>query len=425
MHRRFVLKPPLSFGCWGLVLLFSCLLWACSHVNAIEKSEIPPVRVIDITLAKGLRETAGAGVPVEPGGSFTTEDDAVFAHTTLAHLTGTHQLCWEWYDPSERLYKSSGDTPVTVRAGAYVKEASACHAMELAASEAAERPGEWQMKFYLDNQLAAVEKFTVAPAPEDLIGEDLSAIDFGRYHALVIGNDDYKALPELKCAGRDAETVGRVLSEDYGYEVTVKRDATRADIVLALDNLRRRLTPKDNLLIYYAGHGWLDKDADEGYWLPVDAAKENSLNWISSSQITAAIKAMDAKHVLIVADSCYAGKLARDARGIGVKKLHGYYSSIVKCRVRSVLCSGGLEPVTDSGGEEDHSVFAAAFIEALKTNDTIIDGTALFSQLRRPVMLNADQTPEYSDIRKAGHQSGDFVFVRSHILEKHREEEER
>jgi hypothetical protein len=41
-----------------------------------------------------------------------------------------------------------------------------------------------------------------------------------------------------------------------------------------------------------------------------------------------------------------------------------------------------------------------------------MDGTQLFNMIRRPVMLNSDQTPEYSDIRKAGHDGGDFLFVR-------------
>jgi hypothetical protein len=27
-------------------------------------------------------------------------------------------------------------------------------------------------------------------------------------------------------------------------------------------------------------------------------------------------------------------------------------------------------------------------------------------------MLNSDQTPEYSDIRKAGHEGGEFLFIR-------------
>jgi hypothetical protein len=37
----------------------------------------------------------------------------------------------------------------------------------------------------------------------------------------------------------------------------------------------------------------------------------------------------------------------------------------------------------------------------------------LFNSIRRPVMVNADQTPQYSDVRRAGHDGGDFLFVRS------------
>ncbi len=77
-----------------------------------------------------------------------------------------------------------------------------------------------------------------------------------------------------------------------------------------------------------------------------------------------------------------------------------------------MLASGGLEPVVDRGGRDNHSVFASAFTSALKENRGVMDGTQLFSKIRRPVMLNADQTPEYSDIRKAGHEGGEFLFVR-------------
>ena len=48
----------------------------------------------------------------------------------------------------------------------------------------------------------------------------------------------------------------------------------------------------------------------------------------------------------------------------------------------------------------------------LRENDEVIDGTQLFTKMRRPVMLNADQTPQYADVRKAGHEGGDFLFVR-------------
>ena len=186
-------------------------------------------------------------------------------------------------------------------------------------------------------------------------------------------------------------------------------DANRSDILLALNNLRWKLTKSDNFLIYYAGHGWLDKEADEGYWLPVNAQKDNMLAWISNSSITASLRALKAKHVLIVADSCYSGKLARGVHI--VNKTPGYLSRLSRNKARCVISSGGLEPVIDSGGDGLHSVFATAFLNALKENYDILDGAQLFNKLRRPVMLNSDQTPQYSDIRKAGHEGGEFLFV--------------
>jgi ankyrin repeat protein len=237
-----------------------------------------------------------------------------------------------------------------------------------------------------------------------------SDIDFGKYSALVIGNNNYKYLPQLKTAQNDAREVAETLESQYGFKVKLLLDADRSEILLALSNLRWNLNNRDNLLIYYAGHGWLDEEADEGYWLPVNAQKDNMIAWISNSSITASLRALKAKHVLIVADSCYSGKLAR---GIHiVNKTPGYLSRLSRKRARCVISSGGLDPVIDSGGDGLHSVFATAFLNALKENNDILDGAQLFNKLRRPVMLSSDQIPEYSDIRKAGHEGGEFLFVR-------------
>jgi ankyrin repeat protein len=234
-------------------------------------------------------------------------------------------------------------------------------------------------------------------------------IDFGNYSALIIGNNNYQYLPQLKTAQNDAKKVAETLKDKYGFKVTLLLDANRSDILLALNNLRWNLTQRDNLLIYYAGHGWLDKEADEGYWLPVNAQKGNMLAWISNSSITASLRALKAKHVLIVADSCFSGKLARGVHI--VNKTSGYLSRLSRKRARSVISAGGLEPVMDSGGRGEHSVFASALLDTLRENKGIMDGAQLFNKLRRPVMLNSDQTPEYSDIRKAGHDGGEFLFV--------------
>ena len=101
-------------------------------------------------------------------------------------------------------------------------------------------------------------------------------MDFGRYHALVIGANDYRNLPKLKTAVNDASAVADVLRQRYGFTVTLLLNPTRAEVVRALDALRSELTPRDNLLVYYAGHGFLDTEADTGYWQPVDAEEGTS-----------------------------------------------------------------------------------------------------------------------------------------------------
>jgi hypothetical protein len=238
------------------------------------------------------------------------------------------------------------------------------------------------------------------------------SVNYGNYYALVIGNNNYRHVTKLKSAVKDARAVAKLLGEKYKFEVTLLLDATRSDLFTAFSNLRRKLKTSDNLLIYYAGHGIMDKQTQRGYWLPVNAQRSIKSNWVANEDITSELKAIAAKHVLIVADSCYSGTLTRslDLGSMRVGGLEEWVERMAKRRSRTVLTSGGLEPVLDSGGG-GHSVFAHAFLKVLAENRLIIDMDSLFETLRRRVILNADQTPIYSDIRFAGHDDGDFIFV--------------
>jgi hypothetical protein len=241
-----------------------------------------------------------------------------------------------------------------------------------------------------------------------------TGLDFGRYHALVIGNVAYGSLPQLETAVNDAVAVGNLLRNDYGFEVVLLTNATRDTVIQALDSMRRRLTENDNLLVYYAGHGQLDPQADRGYWLPVDATEDSRARWLSNADVTDTLKAISAKHVMVVADSCYSGTLTRSAkRGLKLEpRTPDYITKMLGKKTRTALTSGGLEPVVDRGGE-GHSVFAKAFLDALGDNKGVMDGTQMFTRVRQQVRLNADQTPQYSNIRLAGHEvGGDFLFVR-------------
>jgi len=243
---------------------------------------------------------------------------------------------------------------------------------------------------------------------------------FGRYHALVIGINDYAHYRNLETALTDAKAIESLLRQRYGFSTRLLVNPTRYEIIKAMSELRKTLTEKDNLLIYYAGHGEYDRLNMRGHWLPADAEPDSPANWISTVDITDAINRMSAKHIMIVADSCYSGAMNRAATsdldpGMSEEARNRWLQVMATNRARIVLTSGGLEPVLDGGGG-GHSVFANAFIKALEENNAVLDGGRLFQQVRERVTrraneLGIDQVPEYAALKGSNHEFGDFLFV--------------
>lgn len=246
-------------------------------------------------------------------------------------------------------------------------------------------------------------------------------MDLGRFHALVIGNDAYRApgLPRLRTARSDAQAVASLLTERYGFSVRTLLDATRYDILTALNEMRRELGEDDHFLLYYAGHGDLDRINMRGHWLPVDAERDSTANWISNVAITDLLNAMRVRHLLVVADSCYSGALTRSAiQPLGPQRASPEYANwvaeMLERRSRLALTSGGLQPVMDAGGGE-HSVFARAFLEVLIENDGLLESRDLYELVAARVAYAAsgydfEQVPEYAPIRHAGHEAGAFFL---------------
>ena len=254
------------------------------------------------------------------------------------------------------------------------------------------------------------------PSAQRIAGQ----VDFGKYHALIIGNNQYKHFPNLISASYDAQQTADLLRDKYGFQTTVLMDATRYDMLSALNKLREEMTDNDNLLIYYAGHGELDRVNLRGYWLPVDAEPNSTANWISNIAITDILNAMSAKHILVVADSCYSGSLTRSSMarldvGMSDEVKTKWLKVMAKTRSRTVLTSGGLKPVLDQGGGR-HSVFAKSFLKTLSENDNILEAYKLFRGLAKEVQQTAskfgiDQIPEYAPIKHGGHEAGEFFFI--------------
>ena len=253
----------------------------------------------------------------------------------------------------------------------------------------------------------------VREASPSLASEHPVAITSGKYYALVIGNNNYKYLRKLETAKKDAQDVAKILKQKYGFHTKILLDALRDDIVSTINHYRRILTEHDSFLLYYAGHGEFDKKANKAYWLPVDARSDDDTNWILADRITSNIRRISSNHIIVVADSCYSGTFTRravtdlstaDERARYLKKMQAKIS-------RTLLASGGNEPVSDTGGK-GHSIFAGALLMGLeKIKQPVFTAEELYYQyIREMVAGSSDQTPEYNVIRNSGHQGGDFVF---------------
>ena len=248
----------------------------------------------------------------------------------------------------------------------------------------------------------------------------------GRYYALIIGNNDYEQWPPLKTAVRDAEQLRDVLVRRYTFpdeNVLLLKNASRVDMLRGFDWLKARSKPEDRVLVYYGGHGEYD-EREDGYWVPVDASTDNRYSHISNSDVLNQLRAIDARHKLLVSDSCFSGNLL--TRGAVRTPASGwnderYFREKNKLNAVMGFASGGDEPVSDGGARwGGNSIFAYHFLAQLEANEQpYLAASDLALRITRNVSndtasaMGSQQTPVFQVITNQGHQGGEFFFIRN------------
>ena len=248
---------------------------------------------------------------------------------------------------------------------------------------------------------------------------DLSTLRQGTYHALVIGNSDYRYIGGLATPTRDARDLAKLLEERYDFKVRLLTNVTSDQIMMALHDETLTLTEADSLLIYYAGQGDATDVPGRAFWLGVDADPDTRKGWLEADHIRAKIKEMKAKHVLLVVDSCFSDMLTHPnsttiGRGLTETRLRVQLNR----RARMVLTSGQVPPMPDNVGDRSHSAFARQFLQILRENNTIMSGEMLSHELSERLQAAAltaqvelRQKPTYSTLKDADHDVGDFFFL--------------
>jgi hypothetical protein len=238
--------------------------------------------------------------------------------------------------------------------------------------------------------------------------EDLPGVQ-GKYYALIIGisNYDDPKFEQLDKPTKDAEEFFNTLTSKYSFEkenVKLLLNATNAEIIHALEYYEHLIRPIDNLLIFYAGHGYWDKESEIGFWIPSDASKNSKLAWFRNSTLRDYLRTIKSKHTLLISDACFGGSIFK-TRSVLMDASFAI-SKLYELPSRQAMTSGYLTEVPDQ------SVFLKYLIARLQNNfEKYLSSGQLFEKFRIAVMNNSSAVPEFGVIQDVGDEGGDFIFI--------------
>ena len=247
----------------------------------------------------------------------------------------------------------------------------------------------------------------------------------GVYRALIVGNnayqDKYNRWPQLETAVSGARAVAKLLRNHYGFDdIEVLENATRRETLVALEGLSQRALPNDSVLVYYAGHGFLDSDSDRGFWVPIDAEGIDNTTFLRNSTIRDELStiASRARHTLLISDSCFSGTLLRrGTRSItGPTANEGYFRKVSTKKSVQIIAAGGVEFVDDNYRASGHSPFTYFLLNELENNDQqLLTVSELSNSVSVAVANNVDQVPESGVLQGAGDELGEFIFIKLNV----------
>ena len=230
----------------------------------------------------------------------------------------------------------------------------------------------------------------------------------GKNYLLVIGIDEYVHCPTLYNAVKDAKDIVEVLISRFQFETEniqtlYNQAATKSNIYKAFEYFAEKVTPADNFLLYFSGHGEFKKLFNLGYWIPVEAEIDATHKFIPNSEVKNILSAIKSHHTFLMADSCFSGSLFAKGTGknISLRK--------EKDPSRWGLTAGRNEIVTD-GTPGKNSPFAESILYQLRNADSPIGVAELCNKVLEVVAANADQTPRGEPLKIEGHRGGQFVF---------------
>lgn len=243
---------------------------------------------------------------------------------------------------------------------------------------------------------------------------------YSGYHALVVGCGKYRSgWPRLPNPVKDAREVAKQLRR-MGWKVDLLEDPDWSTLRRALNRLivGPGKEPEKAILFWYSGHGHTLKEAggrELGYIVPVDAPDpdRDELGFmehaISMRQLETVAKRMQARHSLMLFDSCFSGAIFQAVRA----KPTPFIEDKISKPVRQFITAGNEDEEVP-----DRSVFKEVFLQAItdgygdRNKDGFVTGLELGDYLQEQVInySREAQHPQFGKINDPKLDKGDFVI---------------
>jgi tetratricopeptide (TPR) repeat protein len=243
-------------------------------------------------------------------------------------------------------------------------------------------------------------------------GTSISASNpMGNTLVIFIENSNYINFATLQGPPKDASLISGVLEDNYQVlPVKMLRNQTKQQMekFFSID-LRDEVRAKQikSLVIWFAGHGKFINDV--GYWIPVDARRDEEFTYYSLNTLRASMETYMnyLTHVLVVTDACESGPTFYQAMRSDTRPRNCADWKATQFKSSQVFSSAGYELAVDD------SQFTRTFANALRGNpNTCISIDEIATQVTKAVSQNNQQKPKFGKITGLKDEDGTFFFVK-------------
>ena len=186
--------------------------------------------------------------------------------------------------------------------------------------------------------------------------------------AVIIGNENYRRLPQVVYAQNDAQAVSQFLKTTRrvpSWKTSVLNNATQKEIEQTLKKRSRYISKKGTLWVYFAGHGHTDKQGNR-YLLPIDADPNDPLkDAIELNEMMKSISKRGNRVVLII-DSSF-GNIGRDGLPLlDVEKVHMPYEVAYNDPKKIFWLADSTDRGNPGFSAAQHGLFTYLFLGAMQ-----------------------------------------------------------